>query len=251
MIDAIQFPLFVFTITFLVLWAAALVGARFRSLLSEEVREDFGVVMTATLTLLGLIVGFTFSMAVTRYDLRKLDEEAEANAIGTEYTRAELLPASDRDAVRRLLREYLDQRILFYKERTREGLQHINATTSQLQAKLWEGVKTPSLTQPTPTMALVVSGMNDVLNSQGYTQAAWWNRIPGESWVLLGIIAICCNLMIGLYLRRVRSRSVLLMIFPAIVSVSFLLIADIDYPRGGLIHVTPRNLIAVGQSLRP
>ena len=81
------------------------------------VHEDFGVVQAATLTLLGLIVGFTFSMALTRYDQRKNYEEAEANAIGTEYLRAGLLPAAEARKVRALLRNYLDQRIVFYETR--------------------------------------------------------------------------------------------------------------------------------------
>ena len=63
-------------------------------------REDFGVVQAATLTLLGLIIGFSFSMAIGRYDQRKNYEEAEANAIGTEYVRAGLLPAADATKVR-------------------------------------------------------------------------------------------------------------------------------------------------------
>ena len=62
--------------------------------------------MTATLTLLGLIIGFSFSMAISRYDQRKVYEEAEANAIGTEYVRADLLPAGDAARVRALLRDY-------------------------------------------------------------------------------------------------------------------------------------------------
>jgi hypothetical protein len=58
-------------------------------------------------------------MAISRYDQRKNYEEAEANAIGTEYLRADLLPTADRSNVRALLRNYLDQRILFYE--TRDG----------------------------------------------------------------------------------------------------------------------------------
>lgn len=58
--------------------------------------------MTATLTLLGLIIGFSFSMAINRYDQRKIDEEEEADAIGTEYTRADLLPPADAVKVRAL-----------------------------------------------------------------------------------------------------------------------------------------------------
>ena len=61
----------------------------------EDEREGLGTVQTAILTLLALVIGFTFSMAVTRYDQRKNYEEAEANAIGTEYARADLLAVED------------------------------------------------------------------------------------------------------------------------------------------------------------
>ena len=107
------------------LWFSAQIGSflhRRRPLQGDE-RDDFSVVQTATLTLLCLIIGFTFSMAVVRYDQRKNYEEEEANAIGTEYFRAGLLPAEDASVVRALLRKYLDLRILFY--RTRKESQQI------------------------------------------------------------------------------------------------------------------------------
>jgi hypothetical protein len=87
--------------------------------------------------------------------------------------------------------------------------------------------------------------MNDVLNSQGYTQAAWWNRIPVAAWGLMMAIAICCNLLLG---YRAQG-SLLLLVMPFIVSISFFLIADIDSPRGGVIRVLPQNLVALSQSL--
>jgi hypothetical protein len=249
MINPMQNPLLVFPLSFLVLWASAWVGSRFRGIFAPD-REDFGVIIAATLTLLGLVLGFTFSMAVNRYDQRKLYEEEEANAIGTEYVRTELLPASDRDNLQWLLREYLDQRILFYRARDREQLRDIDAATAQLQTKLWKSVKIPSSAQQTAVTALAASGMNDVLNSQGYTRFAWRNRIPVEAWVLVGVIAACANLMLGLYLHRDRSNDISLIVLPVLVSVSFLLIADIDSPRGGLIHISPENLIDLAQSLR-
>jgi hypothetical protein len=79
-------PLLIFGISFFVLWMAAWVGwsvLRKRRGLEEGAREDFGVIVGATLTLLALLIGFSFSMAITRYDQRKNYEEAEANAIGT------------------------------------------------------------------------------------------------------------------------------------------------------------------------
>ena len=176
----LNYPRVFCLLSILILWLAAQLGAYFRRAraLKDEDREDFSIVQTATLTLLGLIIGFSFSMAIARYDLRKTYEEAEANAIGTEYVRAGLLPLADAAQVRVLLKKYTDLRISFYRTRNDQELQQINADTSQLQTQMWSLVQTPALAQPTPVIALAVSGMNDVLNSQGYTQAAWWNRIP-------------------------------------------------------------------------
>jgi hypothetical protein len=121
-------------------------------------------------------------MATSRYDQRKNYEAAEANAIGTGYVRTELLPPDDAATVRTLLRKYLGERALFYTVYDEQELQQINARTAQLQTELWCAIRAPAAAQPTPVMALVVSGRNDVLNSQGYIQAEYWNRIPTAAW---------------------------------------------------------------------
>ncbi len=180
-----DYPLLVFTLALFGQWLSARIGFFFlkrQRKLEEDVREDFGVILTATLTLLGLIIGFSFSMAIGRYDQRKNYEEAEANAIGTEYLRADLLPETDAARVRALLSNYLDRRILFYRTHDEQQLRQINANTAQLKRELWSAVRAPAAAQPTPMVALAIWGMNDVLNSAGYTQAAWWNRIPLAAW---------------------------------------------------------------------
>ncbi len=246
-----NFPVLLFFPSVLLLWLSARLGASLRNHrpLQGEERPDFEIVQTATLTLLALIIGFSFSMATTRYDLRKSYEEAEANAIGTEYVRAGLFPATEAAAVREQLRKYTGLRIAFYRTRNSQELQQINANTAQLQTEMWQTVQKLALGQPTPVMALAVSGMNDVLNSQGYTQAAWWNRIPVSAWGLLIISAVCCNVLVGYGMRGAQPNPRLLMVLPLVVSVAFLLIADIDSPRGGLIHVAPQNLVSLGASL--
>jgi len=249
-----QHPLLVFVLSFLVLWLAAWIGAlalRRQGKLEQDIGKDFDVVLAATLTLLGLIIGFTFSMAISRYDQRKIYEEAEANAIGTAYVRADLLPATDGATVRGLLRNYLDQRVLFYTTSDEQRLRQINARTAQLQTDLWSAVKAPALAQPTPIVALAVAGMNDMLNSQGYTQAAWWNRIPLAAWGLMAAIAICCNVLFGYGSRNTKAGAKLLLVLPLVVSISFMLIADIDSPRFGVIRVAPQNLISLAESLGP
>ena len=181
MLNIIRHPLFVLPVSFVLMWLSAQVGLFFRKRrlkVDEDVRQDHAVIVSATLTLLALIIGFSFSMAIGRYDQRKNYEEAEANAIGTEYVRADLLPTDNATKVRALLKEYLDAHILFYRLGDNQELQQVNARIAQLQSDLWSTVKNPANNQPTPVIALAVGGMNDVLNSQGYTQAAWWNRIP-------------------------------------------------------------------------
>jgi hypothetical protein len=252
MSSLIRSPFLVFALSFLVMLLAARIGffcRRKQNNLEEDTRQDLDLVVTATLTLLGLIIGFSFSMAISRYDQRKNYEEAEANAIGTEYVRADLLTAADAVRVRGLLKAYLDQRILFYRTRDEHELQQINAYTAQLQSEMWSAVHAPGGTQPAPILALAVSGMNDVLNSEGYTQAAWWNRIPIAAWCLMAAVAICSNLLVGYDSRRAKQGVIRLLVLPFVICISFFAIADIDSPRRGVILVSPQNLTRLGQSL--
>jgi hypothetical protein len=238
-----SYPTLIFVISFLMLWLAALVAGWWghrKHALPEEVRGDHGVVLAASLTLLGLIIGFSFSMATGRYDLRKNNEATEANAIGTEYVRADLLGPENAARMRKMLRRYTDLRIQFYYAHRGDDLTQINQQTAQIQRQLWVAASWPAMSQPNPVTALAVAGMNDVINSQGYTQAAWWNRVPVGAWCLMFGIALFCNVLLGYGVRKVVVR--LLMVLPLVVAVSFFLIADIDSPRGGIIRVHPQNL---------
>jgi hypothetical protein len=242
-------PLALFSLSLLALWLSvamgALIGEKRPS--KENEKENLGFVISASTTLLALIIGFSFSMAVSRYDLRKNDEEEEANAIGTEYVRTNLLPSDDAAKVRTLLTQYLDQRLLFYTTDDQRQLQQIDIDTTKLQNEMWSIVADVSQSHPTPPIALALSGMNDVLNRQGYTQAAWWNRIPIGAWSLMLALGIFCCALIGY--RAQQKGTNLLIVLPIILSVAFFLIADIDNPRLGVIRVSPQNLISLSQSM--
>ncbi len=188
-------------------------------------------------------------MAIDRHDNRETLEEGEANAIGTQYLRADLLPTNASEQTKALLRQYLDQRILFYSKQNKEKIQEIRQKTDELQSALWESILPTVRSQPGPITALVASGMNDVLNSQGYVQAAWWNRIPYPAWALMAAIALCANVLVGFGARNFKKNIGLFMIFPFITAISFFLIADIDSPRGGVIRIEARNLITLKENL--
>jgi hypothetical protein len=244
-------PSVVFLVSLVCLWFAARLGAWLRNRwgFDEKRRADFNLILTATLTLLGLLIGFSFSMAASRYDQRKNLEEAEANAIGTEYLRADLLPAADGAKVRDLLRKYVALRIEYYQASDAE-VAGINDRTAKLQAQLWAAAVAPTSQQTHPVIALVVAGMNDVINSQGYAQAAWWNRIPTSAGLLMAVIGLLCNMMIGYGSLSFTHRSPLLVVLPLFIALAFSLITDIDTPRHGLIHVVPKNIVNLGHSMK-
>lgn len=252
MYDPRNHPIILFVISFAGLWLSGKIGARLqhsqRDLVEDDLK-DLNAVQAATLTLLGLIIAFSFSMAVNRYDQRKNLEAEEANAIGTEYVRASLLPADQAEMVRKGLREYLRQRVLFYEtlDVRQSRVNQMETDTVRVESALWSTVQDAAKMQPAPTVALVVSGLNDVLNSRGYTQAAWWNRIPSPAWSLMALIAAFCSFLTGYSVHR--SRALTLLVLPLAVSIAFFLIADIDSPHGGLIHVLPQNLEYLSNSL--
>ncbi|MBV8844564.1 MAG: hypothetical protein JO307_17295 [Bryobacterales bacterium] len=250
-----DYPLLVFALSVVVLWIAELVGVSLRRKPEgpeKDEREDLGMLLAGALTLLGVIIGFTFSMAVGRYDRREAAEEAESVAIKAELLKADLLLAeSDARKVRGLLRSYLDQRIMFYTARDANQRQNIDATTAQIESELWSAIRAPNPMQLPPLVVVPVSGMTDVFNAETSTRAAWLSRIPAAAWILMLAIAVCCNALIGYSTHNAQANAKFFpLILPLIVAIAFFLIADIDSPRSGVIRVHPQNLEALSLSWR-
>jgi hypothetical protein len=247
-----DYPVILCIVTVVLLSASARIGAimRRRRRSDEELQQgEYGVVLSATLTLLGLLIGFSFSMAIGRYDQRKDYEEEEANAIGTEYQRADLLPDAARSVVRAQLVQYLDLRIRRYEAHASHDVTELAAKTAVLQDQMWKAVRDSAMAMRDPISLAVLTGMNDVINRQGYTQAARWKRIPFPAWGLMITIALFSNFLIGY--GESKPHIYTLLVVPLAISISFLLIADIDSPQGGLIRIRPQNLVTLADSLKP
>jgi hypothetical protein len=233
-----RFPIIIFLFSLAGLYLSVRTGIVLRRHVKELDEADFAIILTTTLTLLGIIIGFSFSMSVTRYDQRKNFEEEETNAIGTEYLRVELLPAAEADLAKQLLRKYTELRIAWYGTRNLDRILQIDRETADTQASFWSAVKKGASGQPAAVVALTVGGANDVINRQGYTEAAWCMMLA---------IAIFGTVLLGMNAHK-PGRLVTLTL-PVLVSLAFFFIADLDSPRGGLIRVQPRNLINLSQSL--
>ena len=238
-------PVVVFVVLFLVFLSSIAFGAfvlRRKVELPPDQRDDFKIVQSSTFTLLALLIGFCLSMAVSRYDQRKNLEEAEANAIGTEYVRADLADVHLAASIKDGLVRYTQLRIDDYLTRAPAELARIGQDTAALQSSLWELATQVAKELPNPIGAAVVTGMNDVLNSQDYSEAARINRIPLGSWALMIVIGVCGCVIQGYGASVGHHKGMLVTILPLIVALSLALISDVDSPRGGLIHIQPQNL---------
>jgi hypothetical protein len=244
------FPFITFAAWFLVLlglvWIGAYVSKRARGRTGHS-RVGFTTLRGALLTLLGSVIGFSFSLAILHYEERKHREQGEADAIRNEYMRANLLPSEDAAKIRHILQRYLEQRILFYTQVNVHVLAQISEETTELQNQLRSAVHTAAAEHDNPTYAAVVAGVNNVFRSQDLAQIAWRNSIPVGAWATMIGMAIGCSVLMGYGSRIPRPRA--FYIIPVGVSIAFFLIAVLDSPRQGGIRVHPQNLINISQSL--
>jgi hypothetical protein len=252
MLELLEYPMVMSGLVGLAMAACALIGLDVsrRRATDEATRDYRGLFVGSTLGLMSLVIGFTLSMSVARYDIRKAYEAQEANAIGTEYNRIDLLTGADQPKIRALISNYLNERIRFYVSRDEKDLRQNAVSTAQLQAEMWSAVRAAGTAQPNALVALAVSGMNEVLDDQGYAAAAWRNRLPVENYFLMAALALLANGLIGFGAPKTMPRTAVLTIMPAIISVAFFLIVDIDSPRGGFVHVEPHNLLELAESIR-
>ncbi|MBS0041181.1 hypothetical protein KFE26_02490 [Shewanella sp. M16] len=238
--------------SFIVLFLSAWIGKKVigrKGVSNNEGDEDFRVILGATLSLLGLIIGFTLSMSISGFNSRQAAEEYEAFVIRTGFMRADLLTESSRDLMKATLREYLQQRINIYDAQSPEGINFIRMKVLDLQKVLWETAVHETTQKQTPVTSLVIASINEIVLAQQKTFAGWRHQIPLAAWILLVVIAINCNILIGYNARKVKGKLGLLFILPAMISLSFLMIAEIDAPGKGIIKVTPINLQALANML--
>ncbi len=217
-------------------------------------RDDaqIGTLEAAILGMLALMIGFTFAMALARFDSRRDAVMDEANAIGTTALRARLLPAPhDRQSLE-LLRDYVDARItLTSRDISRDALDTTIAHSNELQEALWQ--------QATAVMAgdkamvptgLFIEALNDMIDSQGERLAAVRNHVPGMVVVALFVVAAFASAFSG-YSRGMAGQRSMVPIYMVALLVSgvILLILDLDRPSVGYIEISQQPMLDTAASI--
>lgn len=215
----------------------------------QETRSGLSTIHGAILGLLGLMLGFTFVMALSRYDLRRQLVVEEANAIGTTWLRSALVPQPARDSTGKLLQAYVDARLEFYAAGVNQNrLRAAMEKSVQLQMSLWRGAISAARNQSTPITALFIASLNEMIDLDAKRIEALENRIPLAVWLVLTMISLIVSLLAGsIYPQRM---SVVVLLLPIVLAAVMTLIADLDSSRGGLILISQRSMVRLQAELK-
>lgn len=215
----------------------------------DPINEDgLKIVLGATLSLFGLLLGFILSFAISGYNTRVTAEENEAIAIGNALQRTTLLQAQHQGPAQKMLLDYLQLRIQFFDSSDDEQRAQARLASIRMQTRMWVLISNITKANPDPILTTALNACNDLYTTQQKTMASWRHQIPVAAWVILLVFGLCSNFLIG-YNIRGDKHNALIFITPAVTALALFMIAEIDVPGKGIIHVQPDNLKTISITL--
>nr|NLI50962.1 hypothetical protein [Propionibacterium sp.] len=209
-------------------------------------KEHYVSVQAMMAALLGLLLAFTVSMAVSRFESRKAAVVDESNAIGTAFLRASLLPEAEQSRTVDLFREYLDLRLeAASPERYRRPTPDLVARQSALQGRLWSvGATAAQNDQQAVTTGLYLQAVNEMIDSAGRRDAALRNHVPESLLFMIFAVALATLAVIGFVSGITPGRSLAAsVVLSLVVAVVVFVILDFDRPYRGVIMVSQESML--------
>jgi hypothetical protein len=196
-----------------------------------------GYIVSAVLGLLALLMGFTFSLAVDRFDARRHLVIEEANAIGTTYLRVQLLPEPHRSRMSALLVRYTGNRVALAEAPPGPRRDALLASNDALITELWAATAAAfDSVKGLDFSSTFVDGVNRVIDLDASRKAARQARVPAAVFGSLFIYMITTAGVLGYVLKGVGGRAAAAFLL-ALFTLSLMLIVDIDRPiSGGVIE---------------
>lgn len=216
----------------------------------QEKEAPVGTMVGATLGLLAFILAFTFGLAAARFDTRRQVLLDEANAIGTTYLRAGMLPNRG-EQIEGLLRDYVAARLDAVRSgNVAEGIRR----SENIQQQIWAEADAVAEKNPNSiVVGIFVQSLNEMIDLHAKrVQAGIRSRIPGAIWLGLFAVAVLSLAAMG-YLEGLSGtrRSLAIIAVAIAFSVVIELIADLDRPQEGVLRVSQQALLDVQKSMHP
>lgn len=208
-----------------------------------------GAMVAATLALLAFLLTFTFGLAASRFEARRQALLTEANAIGTTYLRAGLLPAPHRAEVEQLLRDYVETRLAGANP---DRIQAAIARSEVLQSQLWSHASDVAALDAKSIMTgLFIQSLNETIDLHATRLHALRSRIPLAVWAMMALVTTMAMLATGYQegLASARRSPVILALVLAFSGVVGM-IADLDRPQEGLLRVSQQSLLDLQRGMQ-
>jgi hypothetical protein len=207
---------------------------------------------TALLALCGLLIGFTFSMAEGRFTRRKQFLAEEANAIGTTYLRTRLLDDPAGEAMRGLLRRYVDARLEFVNSGADDRrIKRALDLSSELESQMWSLAVAAGRAYVRPQMtSLLVQATNQMFDASSLHQAAVESPMPLTVFLVLMLATAAATASIGFGCgleKRTSTHGMIIM--PLLLGTVILLVFDLGHPRVGIMRASDPILVHLKESL--
>jgi len=218
----------------------------------EATKSQISYVQGGILGVLGLLLGFTLAMAVSRFETRKELVVEESNAIGTSYLRAQLVPSPEGSEISSRLRDYVNVRLEYSRASTDLGRQTARDRAARLEDEVWSWAVAFAQKDPrSVTAGLLLQSLNRVIDLEAARWAASVNRVPAPVILVVGLISLLAAVLVG-YLYGLGGRRHLLStaILAAAITAVLLVIIDLDRPQQGLIQVSQQPMIDLQNRLR-
>ena len=249
-------PLYAVAFTLLCLTALAAVvgervGRKLQTRISEPERFQLFGIQASLLGLLALLLGFSFGMGQTRYDVRRRLVVEEANAIGTSRLRAATVPDPAGAEIGRLLAAYLDSRLAIVSTRSDAAAHAAIAESERLQREVWSRAASLAKADPRSIPAgLLLQSLNETIDLHATRLGAARNHIPPTVMAALVVVAIAAMYWVGMAFGSTGRRGTLTsLILSALITFVIAVIVDLDQPRAGLIRVSQTPLLDLRRSL--
>ncbi|WP_242917794.1 hypothetical protein [Pontibacter liquoris] len=207
----------------------------------QDVKVQTNTIQAGTLGLLALILGFTFNLALQRFNSRSEAVIREANAIGTALMRTHLLPAPYGAQIHSLLQQYIDLRLALSNTNyamvtEREAL---TDRTLALQRTIWDQTVQAARIDPSPvTTGNFITAYNNVVDRYGERNALLAAHVPEVILYLLFTVFIMSGALIGYGSGLGHKRTLLpSALLSFLICLMMFIILDLDRPRRGIIKV--------------
>lgn len=221
-------------------------GRKAETSIADKTKSQISTVGAALLGILGLLLGFTMSMAVTRFEVRKQLVLEEANAIGTSLLRTQLVPAPEGPAIANLLRQYIRLRVRYgTASDDLAQLVAMRAQGAQLQDAFWTRAAAYGQKDPNPVRAgLLLQSLNQTIDLEAARWMAFHNHVPESVIYVNGIVGLLAVMLVG-YAFGLNGRPHIFSMSVLAVGITLVLavIIDLDRPRSGFIRISQQPMI--------